>query len=81
VEIMTVDITIPLDDAAARALQADPIKRQALGRLISHWLQPEGQADILLDAMDRLSIHSETGGLTEIILNEELAAYSRERRD
>lgn len=35
VTIMTVDISIPLDDPAARVLQNDPIKRQALGRLIS----------------------------------------------
>jgi hypothetical protein len=80
VEIMTVDITIPLDDEAAHALEADPIKRQALGRLISHWLRPEGQADRLLDAMDRLSTHAEAAGLTEDILNEELAAYDQERR-
>jgi hypothetical protein len=77
---MTGDIAIPLDDSAARALQADPIKRQALGRLISHWLQPEGQADRLLDAMDRLSTNAEARGLTEDIVNEELAEYNRERR-
>ena len=57
------------------------IKRQALGRLISHWLQPEGQADRLLDAMDRLSTHAKDRGLTEDILNEELTAYNQERRD
>ena len=77
---MTVDVAIPIDDAAAQALQADPIKREALGRLISHWLQPDGQAERLLDAMDRLSTHAEAKGLTEDILNEELAAYNRERR-
>jgi hypothetical protein len=80
VEIMTVDITIPLDDAAAEVLQADPLKRQALGRLISHWLQSGSPVANLLEAMDRLSAHAEAAGLTEDILNEELAAYNQERR-
>jgi hypothetical protein len=79
-EIVTVDVAIPIDDAAAQALQADPIKREGLGWLISHWLQPDGQAEILLDAMDRLSAHAEAKGLTEAILDEERATYNRERR-
>jgi len=75
---MTIDVPIPLDDVAARALQADPARRQALGRLISHWLQSGSQVAALLEAMDRLSAHAAAAGLTESILNDELAAYKRE---
>lgn len=39
---MTIDVAIPLDEDAARALQADPVKRQVLGRLLSGWLRLEG---------------------------------------
>jgi hypothetical protein len=66
-------------DAAVQARQAHPIKREAPGRLISHWLQPDGRAE-RLGAMVRLSTHAEAKGLTDDILNEECAAHNRERR-
>jgi len=74
-----VEVSIPVDAEAAAALQ-DPLKRQALGRLISRWFQPENAKDRLLDAMDRLAVDAEAKGLTEEILNEELAAYNAEHR-
>ena len=77
---MTIDIEIPLDEEAARALQADPVKRQVLGRLLSDWLRPEGQAERLLRAMDQAATQAEANGLTEDMLNAELAAYNAERR-
>lgn len=77
---MTVDIAIPLDEAAAQALRHDPLKRQALGRLISHWLQSDGGGDRLLAAMNRLADEAQAKGLTEDILAAELAAYNAERR-
>ena len=77
---MTIDIAIPLDEDAARALQSDPVKREVLGRLLSDWLRPEGQAERLLHAMDRAAAQAEAKGLTEELLNAELAAYNAERR-
>ncbi len=50
---MIISITIPLDEDAARALQADPVKLQVLGQLLSGWLRPEGQTGRLLRAIDK----------------------------
>lgn len=77
---MTVNIAIPVDDRAARQLHDDPLKRAALGRLISQWFDPEDQVDRLLGAIDRLSAHAEATGLTEALLSAELAAHKRERQ-
>ncbi|HVC60809.1 MAG TPA: hypothetical protein VND19_10665 [Acetobacteraceae bacterium] len=74
-----VEVSIPVDAEAAAALQ-DPLKRQALGRVISRWFQPENAKARLLDAMDRLAVDAKASGLTEEILNEELVAYNAERR-
>lgn len=77
---MTIEVPIPLDEIAADALRADPVKRAAIGRLVSDWLRPEGRAARLVAAMDRLGDDARAKGLTDEILNEELAAYNQERR-
>ena len=77
---MTVDVAIPVEDAAALELQRDPLKRQALGELISDWLQPAGRAERLLAEMDRLAAEAQAKGLTKDLLEEELAAHKVERK-
>jgi hypothetical protein len=74
-----VDVSIPVEAEVAAALQ-DPLKRQALGRVISRWFQPQNAKDRLLDAMERLAADAAGRGLTEDILNDELAAYNAEHR-
>jgi hypothetical protein len=77
---MTIDVAIPLDEAAALELQHDPLKREALGQLISNWLRPDGRSERLRAAMDRLAADAQAKGLTEEVLQAELAAHKAERR-
>ena len=48
---MTVDVAIPLGEAAASTLLADLIKRRAVGDLIGRWLRPDENGDRLLAAI------------------------------
>lgn len=77
---MTVDVVIPIEDAAARQLQADPLKRAALGRLISEWMSAGDHGERLIGAMRQMSAEAAARGLTDDILEAELAAYNAERR-
>jgi hypothetical protein len=76
-----VDVTIPVEARAADALR-DARKREAVGRLISRVLQREREqnVDLLFAAIERLSADAEVKGLTDEILEQELAAYNAERR-
>lgn len=75
----TVDIPIPIDAAAAPALQ-DQAKRALAGRLVSRMFQP-ASLERLFAVMDAIGAEAERQGLTDEILEEELAAYNAERRD
>lgn len=74
-----VEITIPVDETAATALR-DPLKREALGRLVSRWLQDAGDPEALFAAFERLKADAHVRGLTDQIVDEELEAYNAERR-
>jgi hypothetical protein len=74
-----VEITIPVEQAAAAALR-DPLKREALGRLVSRWLQDAGAPEALFAAIERLKTEAHARGLTDQIVDEELQAYNAERR-
>ena len=76
----TVEVTIPVEADAAAAL-GDMRAREAIGRVVSRMLRPDGNADPLLAVMERLSAEAAKRGLTQAILDEELAAYNAERRD
>ena len=76
----TVDVNIPVDAEAAVRL-ATAGEREAIGRVVSRMLRPRKGDDSLLAAMDRLAIEAERRGLTQEILDQELAAYNAERRD
>jgi hypothetical protein len=77
----TVDITIPVEPMAAADLN-DARKREAMGRLISRVLRREREqnVDLLFAAIERLGSAADATGLTDEILEEELAAYNAERR-
>lgn len=64
----------------AAALE-DPVTRARLERLVRRTLRPESGVEQLFAAMDARSDEARRGGLTDEILDEELAAYNAERRD
>jgi len=75
----TVPVTIEVEPEIAAAL-GDPLTRARLERLIRRTLRPAG-VDELFAAMDALSDDARRRGLTDDILQAELAAYNAERRD
>ncbi len=75
----TVDIAIPVDVSVAAALD-DAAVRAMAGCLVSRMLQP-ARVERLFDTMDAISAEAARRGLTEDILDAELAAYNAERRN
>jgi hypothetical protein len=75
----TVPVTIDLEPAAA-AMLGDDARRAWVGRIVSRMLQP-ASIERLVEVMDAISAEAERRGLTEEILEAELAAYNAERRD
>lgn len=76
----TVAVTIQVEPEIAAAL-ADPAARARLERLVRRSFRPAGGIERLFAAMDALSDEARRRGLTDEILEEELAAYNAERRD
>jgi hypothetical protein len=75
----TVPVTIDVEPDAAAAL-GDAARRARVGRLVSRMLRP-ASVERLFDVMDAVSAEAERRGLTDEILEAELAAYNAERRD
>ena len=75
----TVSVTIDVEPAAAAVL-GDETKRAWVGRIVSRMLQP-ASVDRLFEVMDAISAEARRRGLTDEILEAELAAYNAERRD
>jgi hypothetical protein len=75
-----VNVNIPVEADVAKALD-NLHTREAVGRAVSRMLRPQGGEDPLLAAMAKLSLEAERRGLTQAILDEELAAYNAERRE
>jgi hypothetical protein len=75
----TVPVTIEVEPAAAAVLDDDE-KRVWLGRIVSRMLEP-ASVDRLFEVMDAISAEARRRGLTDEILEAELAAYNAERRD
>jgi hypothetical protein len=75
----TVAVTIEVEPAAAAALD-DPATRARIGRLVSRALRPTS-VERLFEVMDALSDEARSRGLTDQILEQELASYNAERRD
>jgi len=74
----TVPVTIDVEPEIAAALD-DPATRARLERLVRRTLRPTG-IEQLFAAMDTLSDEARRRGLTDEILEAELAAYNAERR-
>lgn len=74
----TVEVTIPVEARAAAAL-ADAGTREMVGRLVSRMLRADGP-ERLMDAIARLKADAHARGLTDEIVDAELAAYNAERR-
>jgi hypothetical protein len=75
----TIPVTLEVEPEAAAALE-DPATRARIGRLVSRVLQPAA-VERLIAAMDALAAEAERRGLTDEILEAELAAFNAEGRD
>lgn len=75
----TVDVHIPVEASVAARLD-DPVTRALAGRLVSRMLQPASIED-LFATMDTISLEAAKRGLTDEILEAELATYNAERRE
>jgi hypothetical protein len=76
----TVDVTIPVEPAAAEAL-TDVRNREAVGRLVSRVLRPRSGPTPLAQAIAELKADARVAGLTDADVDAELAAYNKEHRD
>ena len=76
----TVPVTLERRTRAATALE-DPATRARLERLVRRTLRQAREVERLFEAMDALSEEARRRGLTDEILEAELAAYNAERRD
>ena len=76
----TVPVTIEVEPDIAAAL-ADPATRARLERLVRRTLRPAGGVERLFADMDALSEEARRRGLTDEILEDELAAHNAECRD
>jgi len=75
----TVPVTIDVEPDIAAALN-DPAVRARVGRMVSRMLQPRN-VESLFTAIAALKEEAHRRGLTDEIVDEELAAYNAERRD
>jgi len=78
-ESTTVEIAIPVEMAAAAAL-ADARTRAAVGRLVSRILRPHSGPSALAEAIRELKAETRAAGLTDEVIDQELAAYNEEGR-
>jgi len=76
----TVEVPIPLDAEAARALES-PARRAAAGRYLSGLLKGGGRArDLLEEAIAELKQEARSSGLTDQDIDAELEAWRSERK-
>ena len=75
----TIEVAIPVETGAAAAL-ADATTRERVGRVVSRMLRPASVSS-LAAAIAELKTEAHARGLTDAIVDEELAVYNAERRD
>lgn len=75
----TVDVTIPVDAEAARALKS-PARREAAGRYLSGLLKAGGVRDVLAEAIADAKREARAHGLTDADIDAELEAWRAEPR-
>ncbi len=74
----TVDVTIPVDAEAARAL-ASPARREAAGRYLSGLLKGERVNEVLAEAITDAKREARASGLTDAEIDAELEVWRAER--
>jgi hypothetical protein len=75
----TVDVIIPVDAEAARALES-PSRREAIGRYLSSLLKGGRAGDVLAKAIAEAKREARTHGLTDDEIDAELRKWRAERR-
>ena len=75
----TIDVTIPVDAEAARALES-PERREAAGRYLSDLLRDGGIRVILAKAIADAKQEAHANGLTDNIIDLELETWRSERQ-
>ena len=70
-----VEVSIPVDPDAAVSL-ADSARRESVGRIVSRMLKPGPGLLPLVEAIERLKTDAQARGLTDEIVDQELAAYN-----
>jgi hypothetical protein len=75
----TVDVMIPVDAEAARALDS-PARREAVGRYLSGLLKGGRIRDILAEAIADTKREARAHGLSDEDIDAELEAWRAERR-
>ena len=73
-----VQIEIPVEEEVAEAL-ADPRRRELVGRLVSRIVRPCPTDDPLGDLLRRTKEEAHAAGLTDELVDAELAAHKHER--
>jgi hypothetical protein len=76
----TVDVTIPVEPAAAAAL-ADARNREAVGRLVSRIFRPASGSTPLARVIAEIKAGARATGLSDAEIDLELAAHNLERRE
>jgi hypothetical protein len=76
----TIDVTIPVAPEVAATL-VDIRNREAIGRLVTRILRPRSGPSALAQAIADMKADARTSGLTDAVVDAELAAYNGERRD
>lgn len=74
-----VDVTIPVDPEAAKALES-PARREAAGRYLSDLLKRGALRDVLAEAIAELKREARDRGLTDAEIDAELDAWRAEGR-
>jgi Arc/MetJ family transcription regulator len=75
----TVDVTIPLDPEAAKALDT-PARREAVGRYLSELLKGRRVREALAEAIADVKREARASGLTDKDIDAELEAWRTKRR-
>jgi hypothetical protein len=75
----TVDMTIPVDAEAAKALQS-PARREAVGRYLSNLLKGGRARDVLAEAIAEAKREARAHGLTDEEIEAELDEWRAARR-
>jgi hypothetical protein len=75
----TIDVTIPVDAEAARALES-LARRRAVGRYLSELIKGGRAREVLAEAIAEAKREARASGLTDEDIDAELAAWRAERQ-